>query len=120
MSRVSSLALKLDLADREINIIMHNNQTLSLVQVAPHQRCDALSTGIHIRLRLDAQHQTWPDLACATERLGLALSYSNTVPLSQRINDVKTKIMSCMAIALSRIAQPNNHIHRCTKIVVSG
>src|SRR5256885_84834 len=53
----------------------------------------------------------WPDLPCAAERLGLTLSYGNTVTLSKHINNVKTKIMSCMAIALSRVAQPNNHIH---------
>src|SRR5436190_23396185 len=98
---------------------MHDNQALALVQVAPHQRCHALSTGIHIRLGLDAQHWTSPNLPCAAERLGLALSYGNMVTLGKRINDVKTKIMPGMAIALSRVTQPNDHIHTCTKIVVS-
>jgi len=58
----------------------------------------------------------WSYLSCTAERLGFTLSYSNTVTLSKRINDVKTKIVSCIAIALARVAQPNNHIHRCTII----
>src|SRR5215510_7597927 len=116
VSCVSPLALNFDLADGEINIIMHDYQALALAQVAPHQGCHTLSTSIHIRLGLDAQHHIWSDLPFTAKRLGLALSHSNTIALSKRINDVKTKIMSCMVIALARVAQPNNHIRRYTII----
>jgi hypothetical protein len=118
VSRVSSLALQLDFADGEINIIMHDNQAFSPVQIAPHQRCHTLSTGIHIGLGLDAQHRTSGNLPWATERLGLALSYRNPIALGQGINNVKTQIMPCMAIALSRVAQPHDYIHTFTTISV--
>src|SRR5262249_39777166 len=114
MSRVSSLALELDGADRQINIIMRNNQAFAMVQVAPHQRCHALSTGIHIRLGLDTQYLMSANLPCAAERLGLTLSYCHMMALGQGINHVKTQIVPGMAVALSRVAQSYNDIHTCT------
>ena len=51
-------------------------------------------------------------------RLGLALSYRNTVALGKGINNVKTQIMPCMAIALSRVAQPYDYIHTFTTVSV--
>ena len=118
MSRVASLALELDGANRQINIIMRDDQALALVQVAPHQRCHALSTGIHIRLGLNAEHLPSANLPCTAERLGLALSYRHMMALGKCINHVKTHIVPGMAITLSRIAQPHNDIHTCTTISV--
>jgi len=60
------------------------------------------------------------NLPCAAERLGLALSYRNTVARGKGINNVKTQIMPCMAIALSRVAQPHDYIHTFTTISVYG
>jgi hypothetical protein len=99
---------------------MRDNQSLSLVQVAPYQRGHTLSTGIHIRLGLDAQHLTSANLPCAAERLGLTLSYRHTVTLGERINNVKTQIVPCMAIALSRVTQPHDYIHTSTTISAHG
>jgi hypothetical protein len=95
---------------------MHDDQALSLPQIAPHQRYHTLPTGVHIGLGLDAQHRTSGNLSCATERRGLVLSYHHTIALSKSINNVKTQIMPCMVIALSRIAQPHDYIHTCTTI----
>src|SRR5262249_40289988 len=97
---------------------MYDDQAFSLAQIVPHQRCYTLSTSIHIGLGLDAQHWASGNLPCATERLGLALSYRNTVALGKGINNVKTQIMPCMAIALSRVAQPHDYIHTSTTISV--
>jgi hypothetical protein len=58
------------------------------------------------------------NLPGATERLGLTLSYGNTVALGKGINNVKTQIMPCMAIALSRVAQPDDYIHTFTTLSV--
>ena len=118
MSRVASLALELDGADRQINIVMRDDQALALVQVAPHQRCHALPTGIHICLGLDAEHLPSAYLPCTAERLGLALSYRHMIALGKCINHVKTQIVSSMTIALSRVAQPHNDIHTSTTISV--
>jgi len=118
VSRISSLALQLHFANGEINIIMHDDQASSLAQIAPHQRCYTLSTSIHIGLGLNAQYWASGNLPCATERLGLALSYRNTVARGKGINNVKTQIMPCMAIALSRVAQPRDYIHTCPTLSV--
>src|SRR5262249_24429698 len=97
---------------------MHDDQAFSLAQIAPHQRCYTLSTSIHIGLGLDAQHWASGNLPCATKRLGLALAYRNTVARGQGINSVKTQIVPCMAIALSRVAQSYDYIHTFTTIAV--
>src|SRR5262245_57029099 len=119
MSCVASLALELDSADRQIDIVMRDDQTLALAQVAPYQRRHALSTGIHIRLGLDAEHLTSANLPCAAERLSLALSYRHMIALGKGINNVKTQIVPGMTIALSRVAQPHNDIHTSTTISVN-
>jgi hypothetical protein len=116
--RIASLALELDFADGEINVIMHDDQAFSPAQIAPRQRRHTLSTGIHIGLGLDAQHRTSGNLPCTTERLSLTLSYRNTIALGKGLNNIKTQIMPCMAIALSRVAQPHDYIHTFTTITV--
>jgi len=71
-------------------------------------------------------HQTSPrfighvsnKILAPLQRLGLALSYRHTVALGKGINNVKTQIMPCMAIALSRVAQPHDYIHTFTTISV--
>src|SRR5262245_57796819 len=98
MSGVSSPALELESTDRQINIVMRDNQALVLVQIAPHQRCHALSTGIHIRLGLDAEHLTSANLSCTAECLGLVLSYRHMIALGKCIDNVKTQIVPSMAI----------------------
>jgi hypothetical protein len=52
VSGIPSLALVLDASEWQVDIVVHNQQLLPSLDIAPYQRGNRLTTGIHIGLGL--------------------------------------------------------------------
>jgi hypothetical protein len=100
---IPSLALALDAPERQVDIVMHNQQLLPRLDIASHQRGNRLTTGIHIGLRLCQYYRTLPNTPYTTDSRYFFALYGNPKTTGEHIDDIKADIVQATLVTSSRI-----------------
>ena len=103
------------LAQRQVNVVVDQEQVIHLRLIPRNQLRHALAGEVHKRLRLD-EHQLFPaDEALADLPVHRVFGELNMVLFAEHVNHVEADVVPCSGVFPARIAQTDHNEHICLR-----